>query len=295
MDFKKMYGTIDTHVSGEIFRIVTRANFQMEEMLIEDANRFFQSNFKDIKQMLLNEPRGHRNVSGCYIVGSKQADYGLIFFDHNSEVEFKYGGVIASLTALIETGYLEKNFDHLYKVETVKGIFTLKVEYAGTEVVGVKIVLGEEVTSISNGVYKVGEGLYQIEELATDDLVLDVTNLIGIESFRHKKISGSENQKINMIIYQKNSSGKVTSITFENDGTILRSPGFESSLLLLKYFNERGEVPSNKLVNHTVFNSYFVIEADNGVISIEAEAFITGIHEFVYDIDDAIGTGFLLA
>src|SRR5690625_731695 len=135
----KMYTSIDTHVLGEAFRIVIQSPIMLADIDVHRNNEQLQNNFATEKRLILNEPRGHRGINGCIIAPSKVAHYQLLFFNHDYAPRFKYEGLAASLTALLETGNLNNTKDDLYQIETIKGIYTLEANIVNGEVMSIII------------------------------------------------------------------------------------------------------------------------------------------------------------
>ena len=70
----------------------------------------FRNHFDQLRTALMWEPRGHADMYGCIIVPpeSADADFGVLF-THNEGYSSMCGhGIIAVVTALLETGVLEK-------------------------------------------------------------------------------------------------------------------------------------------------------------------------------------------
>src|SRR5690625_2878866 len=115
MILEKVFTTVDTHVLGETYRIVTQSPIQFTGTNINENDEFLQNNYAIEKKLILNEPRGHRGINGCIVLPSTKADYQLLFFNHEGVSCFQYEGLFASLTALLETGNISRTKDNLYK------------------------------------------------------------------------------------------------------------------------------------------------------------------------------------
>ena len=142
MNYEKMYCTIDTHVVGEAFRIVIQSPITFTGVDVNTNHMELANNFETEKNLLLNEPRGHRGMNGCIVTSSLTADFQLLFFNHEGGNNFKYEGLLATVTALLETGNLKRNADDSYKVETVHGIYTVQAQVDNQEVTAVELESG---------------------------------------------------------------------------------------------------------------------------------------------------------
>lgn len=302
MNIEKMYSTIDAHVAGEAFRIVRQSSIQLNEESIYANNEKLQTHFQAEKSILLKEPRGHRDMHGCIVVPSKEAHFGLLFFNHDKKVQFKYSGLVAALTALLETSNLKVNEENKYTIETIKGIFTLQAKIENNEVVAVTIAT-DQCSIQDEGKYKRitvdDDRDYLLFKLPETIKQLNIKYLSDINRLG-KEVTEyfSKNDRLEGIIVverDKNEKNEVRSLTYERDGTILRSPGYDTTFALLSAFQAENNTISN-IVNTSIFNSYLEAKIDINTeqIVITSEAFVTGIHQFVVDSDDPLHKGFLL-
>jgi proline racemase len=100
--------TLDAHAAGEPLRIITGGLPELEGDTILARRRFMQQQYDHIRRALMWEPRGHFNMYGCALTPpvTPEADLGVIFM-HNEGYSTMCGhGVIALVTALVETGTL---------------------------------------------------------------------------------------------------------------------------------------------------------------------------------------------
>ena len=98
--------TVDYHTAGEPFRIVTAGVPQLEGRRILDRRRWAKENLDDVRRLLVNEPRGHADMYGCFVTPPDDdwADLGVVFF-HNEGYSTACGhGTIALVTWAIDSG-----------------------------------------------------------------------------------------------------------------------------------------------------------------------------------------------
>src|SRR6266852_2050161 len=103
-----MITTIDAHAAGEPLRIITGGLPELQGATILERRRYMQQHFDHIRKALMWEPRGHRDMYGCVLTlaVTSNADLGVLFL-HNEGYSTMCGhGVIALVTALLETGAL---------------------------------------------------------------------------------------------------------------------------------------------------------------------------------------------
>lgn len=105
--------TADYHTGGEPFRIVIDGIPDIPGRTVLDRRRWVRDNLDEVRHVLIDEPRGHADMYGAYVVPPNDdgADLGVIFF-HNEGYSTACGhGTIALVTWALETGRLRANTD----------------------------------------------------------------------------------------------------------------------------------------------------------------------------------------
>src|SRR5712675_397119 len=103
-----MIETVDYHTAGEPFRIVTGGVEPLLGATILDRRRDALERLDDLRRLLVNEPRGHADMYGCFVTEPEDggADLGVVFF-HNAGFSTACGhGTIALVTWALESGRL---------------------------------------------------------------------------------------------------------------------------------------------------------------------------------------------
>ena len=98
--------TLDAHAGGEPLRIVTGGLPPLAGATMLERRREMHARHDWVRRALMWEPRGHADMYGCVLTPpiSPGADYGVLFM-HNAGYSTMCGhGVIALVTALVETG-----------------------------------------------------------------------------------------------------------------------------------------------------------------------------------------------
>lgn len=299
-----MFSTIDAHVAGEAYRIVIHSSIILDKGSIRANHELFKKTYHNEKCFLLNEPRGHRGMHGCIILPSNVADYGLLFFNH-SGMKFNYGGLVATVTALLETGNLPKKDGDFYQVETINGIYTIKVAYENQEVSSVYLESGKCRVIEKNREYSLVavdvSRNYMI--VALPDVIpnINLDHLSSITKWGKYATDKYTNEQVvfDGIIITKPTNAianEVISVTFEKDGSISRSPGIDSTLAILTARLDDSE-QRTQLTNRNIFGSTLTahkLDDPSNRLSIETQGFTTGIHQFIYDQADPLKNGFLL-
>ncbi len=100
--------TADYHTAGEPFRIVIDGVPELEGATILEKRRFAAEDLDDVRKLLINEPRGHADMYGCFVTepNDEGADLGVVFF-HNAGYSTACGhGTIALVTWAIDSGVI---------------------------------------------------------------------------------------------------------------------------------------------------------------------------------------------
>src|SRR5881409_4221945 len=104
-----MVSTVDYHTAGEPFRIVSGGVPALQGKTILEKRRFALEHQDHIRQLLVNEPRGHADMYGGFVTEPEDAgaDLGVVFF-HNAGYSTACGhGTIALVTWALESGRLD--------------------------------------------------------------------------------------------------------------------------------------------------------------------------------------------
>ncbi|WP_077358652.1 proline racemase family protein [Virgibacillus halodenitrificans] len=301
MKINKMLTTIDTHVCGEIFRIITYSPMQLTH--IKSEQNALTQQFSKEKALLLNEPRGHRGVNGCIVTPSNKADYAVSFIHHENERHFSYSGLLATLTALLETGNIQVKEDGIYHIETIKGTYPIHARFnnssQGLELLQIesnvcKLIEESENYSLVEIDYSRRYVLFQLPKIIPE---IDMAFLSDILKWGKQAVDRLKETVHfeGVILAERIADNEFKSVTFERDGAILRSPGMDTTFALCTAF-ENGREPT-ELVNRSIFGSEFRakgVEGSERGYSIQTRPFVTGEHQFIYDQEDPLEEGFLL-
>src|SRR5699024_10848150 len=235
MNLNSMFSTIDTHVLGENFRIIIQPPIGVNQSSMKENDALLQERFTQEKNFLLNEPRGHRGINGCIAHLSDTGDFNLFFFNHEPSISFKYEGVAASLTALLETGYLAPSSTNKYSVNTSFGEVYLTAICEKNEVSNVVIDTGKvEKEQVDNNVLTIIENqcYYKVEKLPSIVGAMYVSKLEALTHWAGETIQQYHENYVNLegvIVVYKMGANHYKTITFEKDGYIRRAPGLDST------------------------------------------------------------------
>ena len=105
-DIPLQVSTVDYHTGGEPFRIVTGGVRPLEGRTVLERRRFAREVLDRVRRLVVDEPRGHADMYGCFVTepDDAAADLGVVFF-HNEGYSTACGhGTIALVTWAIESG-----------------------------------------------------------------------------------------------------------------------------------------------------------------------------------------------
>jgi proline racemase len=97
---------VDYHTGGEPFRILLDGVPELEGRTVIERRRWAMTNADAVRHLVIDEPRGHADMYGCFVTPPNDAgaDLGVVFF-HNEGYSTACGhGTIALATWAIDSG-----------------------------------------------------------------------------------------------------------------------------------------------------------------------------------------------
>lgn len=332
MEFKKMFTTIDLHVSGEPLRIITGGLPEIKGDTQLERRAYCMEHLDHIREVLMYEPRGHDGMYGCIITppASEGADLGVLFM-HNEGWSTMCGhGVIAVVTMAIETGMIEvKDGNDKLIIDCPCGPVTAYAKCRGTKVESVSF---ENVPSF---VYRkdfpikidgyefdvdisYGGAFYAVVDSEKVGLKVNNKDLWDLQVSGDKIKHYIESQievkhpfeditGIYGVIFSdnpKDSHADLRNVTIFADKQVDRSPCGSGTAARVATLYERGVLKeSGSFIHESITDGQFVgeilsltkVDDYKAVIpKVTGNAFITGFHQFVISSEDPLNRGFLL-
>jgi proline racemase len=131
----------DYHTAGEPFRILTGGVPELTGRSILDKRSYALENCDEVRQLVINEPRGHADMYGCYVTEPEDGDgdLGVVFF-HNAGYSTACGhGTIALVTWALESGRLPVEGERTeVTVDAPSGRLTTVAKVHGQKVTSVR-------------------------------------------------------------------------------------------------------------------------------------------------------------
>jgi len=130
MRFRRMIKTIESHTQGTPERIVVAGSPRISGSTMIEKYRYAQQQHDDLREYLVHEPRGHRNMCASILTDpvSDGADFGVIFLEPGGYPTMCGHGLIAIGTALVETGMVEvQEPETVLTIDTAAGLVKARV------------------------------------------------------------------------------------------------------------------------------------------------------------------------
>ncbi|MEC4720036.1 proline racemase family protein [Noviherbaspirillum sp. CPCC 100848] len=110
LNFLRTIQTIDAHTGGEPLRILLSGMPPVPGNNILEKRAWLKANRDDLRQFLMNEPRGHADMYGAYLLPptTPGADFGVIFIHNEGYSDMCGHGIIALGKVLVEMGLVER-------------------------------------------------------------------------------------------------------------------------------------------------------------------------------------------
>lgn len=334
MRFKRLFTAIDAHTVGEPARIIVGGIPYIPGDTMFDKKRHIEEQWDDIRQLLMNEPRGHSAMSGAIITAptTPGADIGLVFIEVSGCLPMCGHDTIAACTVLLETGILpaKEPITHLV-VDTPAGVLQAQVEVSEGGVKGVTfqnvpayLALRDaevDVPGIGRIVADVAYGGNYFAILPAEMVGVPIEPQRASEFVQiGRRIRAALNEKYEVIHPENPLIRDVSHVMFTAPATnpaatmkntviyglsgMDRSPCGTGTSARMAQLHARGELPLNQEFVHesivgSLFQGRLVGEARVGefpavIPTIRGRAFISGFNTIVLDQEDPFPNGFLL-
>ncbi len=315
----------DYHTAGEPFRIVDAG--PMKGSTVIERRSWAENNLDYLRKFLVQEPRGHADMYGGFIVppDDKDGDFGVVFF-HSAGFSTACGhGTIALVTWAIDSGLIKSKSDVIEVVvdapsgrlftkakmlngkvesvsfENVPSFVTAKDLEIDTKFGSITLDVsfgGAFYASISTDQLNLKPTSEHLNELIEISREIKTKNLKFAEHPTDKRLSGIYGSIFYETLEEK--PLKQRNVTVFGDGQVDRSPcgSGTSARLALLYEKKQinlGQPFFNLGITGGVFSGQVIEEKENTVrTSVEGSAYCCSKNSFELDPRDPIGLGFNL-
>ncbi|WP_236792983.1 proline racemase family protein [Amycolatopsis sp. GM8] len=109
MRTERVFHAVDSHTEGMPTRVITGGVGVVPGETMSDRRRYFIEHLDHLRQLLMNEPRGHSAMSGAILQppARADADWGVLFIEVSGCLPMCGHGTIGVATVLVETGMVE--------------------------------------------------------------------------------------------------------------------------------------------------------------------------------------------
>jgi proline racemase len=315
---------VDYHTAGEPFRIVTGGAESLAGATILDKRRDALERHDGVRRLLVNEPRGHADMYGCFVVEPNDAgaDLGVVFF-HNAGYSTACGhGTIALVTWALDTGLLAKT----------EGENRVVVDVPSGRVETWALVEDGRVRSVR---FRNVPSFVWAEGVELDDHVVDVAFGGAFYASLEERVDPAELPRLielgrrlkheleawqevvhplepelrdvyGVIFWQEEGESPLAqrNVTVFADGEVDRSPCGSGTSARLALLERAGRLPRGEELRHlgivgTEFRGRVVGDTEVAgipavVTEVEGSAYKTGEHVFTLDPHDPLADGFFL-
>ncbi len=326
--------TADYHTGGEPFRIVVQGIDPPSGSTVLDRRAWAQEHLDSVRRFLVNEPRGHADMYGCFVTPPDDAgaEFGLVFFHKDGFSTACGHGTIAAATWAIETGLVQPaGADSRFSIDVPSGRVDVdvRVENGRVQSVGFTNVpswvsqrsvavpeLGIEVDVSYGGAFYASASAAALGlEVRPEDLprLIDLGRKIKRILDDHDAVRHPTDPRLSgcygMIWWQNEGVGPdellQRNVTVFADGEVDRSPCGSGTSARLAVLDISGALPRGRRLRHlSIVGSTFLgeVSGDGPTIAgrrsvmtrVEGSAHATGQHRFTLDPADELGLGFQL-
>jgi len=163
MKLTRVLTTVDTHTAAGPTRTLTAGLPPLSGESVAAKMEYFRANHDAVRRLLMNEPRGHRDMSGAVITEPTvpDADLGVFFLTASGYLPACVHSSIGVATAGLETGFLRSTGrpGGAIRLETPSGLVTLLPEMAGGRVASVSLRPAAAFVHTPSARLDVGDGL----------------------------------------------------------------------------------------------------------------------------------------
>ena len=127
----RMVTAVDSHTEGMPTRVVTGGVGVMPGASMFERRQWFLDNSDELRQFLMNEPRGHAAMSGAILQPPTRddADWGVLYIEVSGCLPMCGHGTMGVATVLVETGMVEvREPVTVVRLDTPAGLVTAEVQ-----------------------------------------------------------------------------------------------------------------------------------------------------------------------
>jgi len=332
MRSKLVLHAVDSHTEGMPTRVITGGIGTIPGATMNERRLYFREHRDHIKQLLMNEPRGHSAMSGAILQPPTRddCDWGVVYIEVSGYLPMCGHGTIGVATVLVETGMVEVVEPvTTIRLDTPAGLVVAEVAVEGG---AAKAVTLRNVPSFSMGLDRTvkvsdrsviydmayGGNFYAILPIDQLDLpfnpshkneilaaALDVMDAINAQDEPVHPEDPTIRGCHHVHLYAPGSTARHSRHAMAiHPGWFDRSPCGTGTSARMAQLHARGELPLNtEFVNESFIGTRFTgrllgtteVAGRPAVLpSFTGRAWITGTAQYLLDPDDPFPAGFVL-
>ena len=297
----------DYHTGGEPFRILTGDAPKLEGRSILDKRAYAAENLDQIRELVINEPRGHADMYGCFVTDPEDpdGDLGVVFF-HNAGYSTACGhGTIALVTWAIESGRIPAAGEEtVVAVDAPSGRLRTTAKVVGGKVASVRFqnvpsyvhATNVKVDSAAGALavdISYGGAFYASVDCADIDIRVEPANLtrfialgreIKLNLEKEHDVVHPEDPRLRdvygVIFFERlpDEDSKLCqrNVTIFADGEVDRSPCGSGTSARLAVLDASGELPrGEELIHRSIVDSVFTASVVGATNVADREAVVT--------------------
>ncbi|KXU96473.1 hypothetical protein CR51_23075 [Caballeronia megalochromosomata] len=323
--------TIETHAEGMPMRVVVAGVREALGKSMSERRAWLQENLNDIRDLLMNEPRGHAAMVGAILMppARSDADFGVVYMSAGGFWAMCGHGTIGVATAIVDHGMVKVKEPYTeVRLDTPAGLIVTNVRVQDKKAVSVTFtnvpsyVLAHdqpiEISSYGKVPVSVvyGGNLYAVVEAKHLGVKLDPANIEELQDLGMEVVRAAQNR----LSYARPTGtdiGPLRSMIFTEEATsdrpaknlmvkepryFDRSPCGTGTSARMALAHHLGRLKLNEpFVHESIIGTRFVGElmsvTDVGgvpavVPQITGRAWVTGTSEFTLDPTDVFPRGF---
>jgi proline racemase len=327
--------TIDAHTVGEVTRVVVGGLPPIRGSTMASKRLYMQEHLNADRQVLMHEPRGHRDMFGAVITDPvhAEADLGVIFMDTDGYLHMCGHGTIGVVTVAIESGLVKRTGEETpVTLDTPAGLirtvarieggrvrevrFTnvpaflarpaLKVPVPGWGEITVDVAFGGNFFAVLRAdALGLHTSLHDLPKLVEAGMAIRTA---ANQVFCPVHPVEAQLRGISLTEFYgepEQPGGPVPNVVVFGEGSVDRSPcgtGTCAKMAAMYFHGHLGlqEEYQSAGILGTVFRGRLLKEVSLGPVravvpEITGSAYITGYHQFIVDSVDPLAGGFLLA
>lgn len=137
MQFERIINVVDAHTAGEPVRVIVSGLPKIPGTTMLDKMKWFEENMSDVRNLLMREPRGHRDMFGTIVTPAvtDDGDAGILYTHTTGQATMCGHGTIGVVTVLVQTGMVpSQEGENIVRIDAPAGRVTATATVSGGRV-----------------------------------------------------------------------------------------------------------------------------------------------------------------